>query len=123
MCRKLARSVCVNGVRAGKDGRCQWPGFGENRRVLRWIIERCENRGAGVESPIGLLPDPKDIDVSGLDITEDTMQTLLSIDAGQWLDEMNSIGEYLEEFGDRLPEDLRQEHQRVLDAVKQANQS
>ena len=70
-----------------------------------------------------MLPDPKDIDVSGLDITEDTMQTLLSIDAGQWLDEMNSIGEYLEEFGDRLPEDLRQEHQRVLDAVKQANQS
>ena len=70
-----------------------------------------------------MLPEPKDIDVSGLDITEDTMQTLLSINAEQWLDEMNSIGEYLEEYGDRLPDDLRQEHQRVLDAVKQANQS
>ena len=120
---KLPKIFHVNWFRQDKDGRFLWPGFGENLRVLRWIIERCENRVAGVESPIGLLPDPKDIDVSGLDITEDTMQTLLSIDAGQWLDEMNSIGEYLEEFGDRLPEDLRQEHQRVLDAVKQANQS
>ena len=59
----------------------------------------------------------------GLDITEDTMQTLLSINAEQWLDEMNSVGEYLEAYGDRLPEGLREEHQRVLEAVKQANQS
>jgi len=120
---KLPKIFHVNWFRQDKDGQFLWPGFGENLRVLRWIIERCENRVSGVESPVGLLPDPKDIDISGLEVTEDTMQTLLSIDAEQWLDEMNSIGEYLEEFGDRLPDALRQEHRRVLDAVKQANQS
>ncbi len=117
---KLPKIFHVNWFRQDKDGKFLWPGFGENLRVLRWIIERCENRVTGVDTPVGLLPDPKDIDVSGLDITEDTMQTLLSINAEQWLEEMNSVGEYLEAYGDRLPEGLRQEHQRVLEAVKEA---
>ena len=120
---KLPRIFHVNWFRQDKAGKFLWPGFGENLRVLRWIIERCENRVSCVESPIGLLPNPQDIDVNGLDVAQETMQTLLSIDAEQWQEEMISVGEYLDGFGDRLPDGLRQEHQRIMDAMKQANQS
>ena len=117
---KLPKIFHVNWFRQDKDGKFLWPGFGENLRVLRWIIERCENRVSCVESPIGLLPNPQDIDVNGLDVAQETMQTLLSIDAEQWQEEMISVGEYLQGFGDRLPNGLRQEHQRIMDAMKQA---
>ena len=117
---KLPKIFHVNWFRQDKAGKFLWPGFGENLRVLRWIIDRCENRVAGKETPIGLLPDPEDIDVSGLDVAEETMATLLSIDAEQWLEEMSSVGEYLEGFGERLPDGLRQEHQRIMDAMQQA---
>ena len=117
---KLPRIFHVNWFRQDKDGKFLWPGFGENLRVLRWIIERCENRVGCVESPIGLLPDPQDIDVKGLDVAQETMETLLSIDAEQWQEEMISVGEYLDGFGDRLPDSLRQEHQRIMDAMNEA---
>lgn len=118
---KLPKIFHVNWFRQDKDGRFLWPGFGENLRVLRWIIDRCEARVGGRETPIGILPDPDDIDVSGLDVTRTTMETLLSIDADQWQQEMQSVAEYLEEFGDRLPDALRQELQRVMDAVQGAS--
>ena len=117
---KLPRIFHVNWFRQDKDGKFLWPGFGENLRVLRWIIERCENRVSCVESPIGLLPNPQDIDVSGLDVAQETMQTLLSIDVEQWQEEMISVGEYLDGFGDRLPDGLRREHQRIMDAMNEA---
>ena len=117
---KLPKIFHVNWFRQDKAGKFLWPGFGENLRVLRWIIDRCENRVAGKETPIGLLPDPEDIDVSGLDVAEETMATLLSINAEQWQEEMSSVGEYLEGFGERLPDGLRQEHQRIMDAMNEA---
>jgi phosphoenolpyruvate carboxykinase (GTP) len=116
----LPKIFHVNWFRQDKEGKFLWPGFGENLRVLRWIIDRCENRVGGVETPIGILPEPQDIDVSGLDVTADTLETLLSIDAQQWQDEMKSVGEYLDGYGERLPDELRQEHQRILDAVNAA---
>ena len=120
---KLPKIFHVNWFRQDKAGKFLWPGFGENLRVLRWIIDRCENRVTGIETPIGFLPDPKDIDVSGLDVAEDTLQTLLSINAEQWKDEMDSVGEYLEEYRDRLPDGLRQEHQQIVDALQKAGRS
>ena len=118
---KLPRIFHVNWFRQDKAGKFLWPGFGENLRVLRWIIDRCENRVAGIETPIGVLPDPRDIDVTGLDVAEETMETLLSINAEQWQEEMSSVGEYLEGFGERLPDDLQQEHQRIVDAMNEAS--
>ena len=67
-----------------------------------------------------LFDGAKDIDISGLDVPEDILKTLLSVDAAQWQKEMQSVGDYLEEFGERLPEKLRQEHQRIMQAVEQA---
>ena len=110
---KLPKIFHVNWFRRDGDGRFLWPGFGENLRVLRWIIDRCENRVDARETPIGYLPYPTDIDTSDLDVSAQTMEALTSIDADQWRAEMASIGDYLDSYGDRLPAALRAEHQRI----------
>ena len=117
---KLPKVFHVNWFRQDEDGRFLWPGFGENLRVLRWIIDRCENRVEARETPIGFLPDSDDIDTQGLDIDADTLQSLLSVDASQWQSEMASIGEYFAEYGSRLPEGLKSEHSAIVEALKQA---
>src|SRR5690606_9870856 len=99
------------------DGKFLWPGFGENLRVLRWIIDRCVGQADATETPIGYLPRPEDLDVSGLDISPQTLEQLLAVDPAQWRTELRDLGEYLEQFGDRLPKRLREEYQRVLDAL------
>jgi len=106
----------VNWFRRDADGRFLWPGFGENLRVLEWIIDRCKGKASAVETPVGLLPKPEDIDLNGVDVPAETLEQLLHIDAGQWRDEMQSIGEYLAGFGDRVPEALKAE----LESVKKA---
>src|SRR5690606_29207577 len=107
----------VNWFRQDRNGRFLWPGFGDNLRVLRWIIDRCEGRVDAVQKPIGHLPRPEDIDVSGLDVSNETLEQLLAVDNGQWRDEMEHLGEYLSTFGDRLPAKLDAEHRKVLDAL------
>ena len=118
---RLPRIFHVNWFRQGPSGKFLWPGFGENLRVLRWIIDRCENRVGARETPIGYLPEAKDIDTSGLDVNDKALQELLSVDVEQWLTEMESVGEYLSGFGERLPEALRQEHERVLSELREAS--
>ncbi len=118
--RRLPRIFHVNWFRQDNDGKFLWPGFGENLRVLRWIMERCEDRAEARETPIGFLPKPSDIDTSGLDIADETMDALLSVNVEQWREEMDSVGEYLESYGDRLPEILRQEHAAIVENLKKA---
>jgi phosphoenolpyruvate carboxykinase (GTP) len=113
----LPKIFHVNWFRQDKEGKFLWPGFGENLRVLRWIIDRCDDRVGARETPIGFLPNDGDIATEGLDVSEETMSALLSIDIEQWQVEMDSVGEYLEGFGERLPDELRQEHQRIVDAM------
>ena len=117
----LPKIFHVNWFRQDQDGKFLWPGFGENLRVLRWIIDRCDDRVGAKETPIGFLPNDGDISVEGLDVSAETMDALLSIDIEQWQAEMNSVGEYLEGYGDRLPDALRQEHQRIVDAMKEGS--
>lgn len=114
---KLPRIFHVNWFRQNDDGEFLWPGFGENLRVLRWIIDRCEGRVAANETPIGYLPHPVDIDTTDLDISDAAMTTLTSIDRDQWRAEMESIGEYLDTYGDRLPAALRQQQQDIVKAL------
>ena len=117
---RLPRVFHVNWFRQDKDGNFLWPGFGENLRVLRWIIDRCEERVGAVDTPIGFLPEPKDIDTSDLDVSAETMDALLSVNVDQWNAEMDSVGEYLESYGERLPAALREEHAAVVEALKKA---
>ncbi len=109
----LPKVFHVNWFRQNKEGDYLWPGFGENLRVLNWIIERCEHRVDAVETPIGFLPHPADIDITDLDISAAALQALTSIDHDQWRAEMESIGEYLDSYGDRLPEALKQQQQAI----------
>ena len=117
---KLPKIFHINWFRQDKEGKFLWPGFGENLRVLRWIIERCEGRVDATETAIGYLPKSGDIDTAELDISDETMQALISIDKAQWLEEMSAIGEYLDSYGDRLPEALKAEQQKVVDQLNQA---
>lgn len=116
----LPKIFHVNWFRQDSSGKFLWPGFGDNLRVLRWIIDRCEGRVGARKTPVGYLPNAGDIDTQGLDIDADTMSALTSIDVGQWQAEMESVGEYLESYGDRLPDALRQEHRQIIEDLKQA---
>lgn len=99
----------INWFRQDRDGRYIWPGFGENLRVLRWIIDRTEGRVGAHETPIGHLPHAEDIDMSGLDVDAGIMRALTSIDGRQWQEEMDAIEAYFDTFGDRVPAALREE--------------
>lgn len=113
----LPKVFHVNWFRQDQDGNFLWPGFGENLRVLQWIIDRCEDRVGANESPIGFLPHAKDIDTTDLDISPQDLEALTSIDKTQWREEMRSIGEYLDSYGDRLPNALKQQQEAVLDEL------
>jgi len=114
---KLPRVFHVNWFRQDDDGKFLWPGFGENIRVMRWIIDRCEGRVGARETAVGFLPEADDIDTRGLELDADTINALLAIDADAWREEMAAIEEYFDEFGERLPQALRIEHRQVVDAL------
>ncbi len=115
---QLPRIFHVNWFRRDADGKFLWPGFGENLRVLRWMIDRCEGRAGAVETPIGYLPRPEDIDLTGLEHVEpNTLEQLLAVDPAQWRTEMAHLGEYLESFGARLPREIASEHRKIVEAL------
>jgi phosphoenolpyruvate carboxykinase (GTP) len=100
---KLPKIFYVNWFRRGDDGRFLWPGFGENSRVLKWIVQRLEGSGAAVETPIGFVPTADALDVSGLDLTPDDLDEVLRVDAEEWKAEIPQVTEWFEKFGDKLP--------------------
>ena len=106
---KLPKIFFVNWFRKDENGNFIWPGFGENLRVLKWIFERTENSVNSVESEIGYLPAKGAIDTSGLDISENDIEMLFSIQKDKWKTEVEDIEEYFKIFGDRLPKGLREE--------------
>jgi len=111
---QLPRIFQVNWFRRDKDGKFLWPGYGDNLRVLRWIIDRCAGRVPADETPIGFLPRANDIDTAGLDITAETMRELLAVEPALWRRELKDIGDYLKEFGARLPARLAEVHRAAL---------
>jgi phosphoenolpyruvate carboxykinase (GTP) len=104
----------VNWFRQDAAGKFLWPGFGENMRVLRWIVDRCEGRGEAVESPIGMLPARGAIDTSGIDVSAATMDELLSVAKEDWQKEAESIGEFFAKFGDRLPPEMARQRDALV---------
>ena len=113
----LPRIFHVNWFRQDSAGKFLWPGFGENLRVLRWIVDRCENRIGARETAIGYLPDDGGVDLAGLDVGAETMNALLTVDPDSWRAEMAAVREYMDSFGDRVPEQLREEHARIVAAL------
>ncbi len=104
---KAPKIFNVNWFRTDDEGHFVWPGFGDNMRVLNWIIDRCEGKADAVETEIGYLPRPEDIDLTDLDMDMDTLKSILTVDRDVWVKEANEIEEHYKKFGDRLPKELR----------------
>ncbi|MEO6472168.1 MAG: phosphoenolpyruvate carboxykinase domain-containing protein, partial [Aeromicrobium sp.] len=85
------------------DGGFLWPGFGENSRVLKYVVDRLEGNVEAVETPIGYVPAPGALDVDGLDLTAEQLAKAVSVDTEEWKSEIPQINEWFEKFGDKLP--------------------
>jgi phosphoenolpyruvate carboxykinase (GTP) len=105
----LPRIFMVNWFRKSDDGTFLWPGFGDNSRVLKWVLERVEGRGGATDTPIGRVPTTDALDTSGLDIDQDTLEKLLTVDPEAWRTEIHLIEAHYEKVGERLPDELRDE--------------
>ena len=109
----------MNWFRKGEDGDFLWPGYSENSRVLKWIFERCEGTAKAVETPIGNLPAPHSIDTSGLaGVSPEDLATLLRVEVEGWLTEVPMIAEHFDQFGDRLPQELRDELRALKEGLE-----
>ena len=96
-----------------EEGRYIWPGFGENLRVLQWIIRRCQGEGGAVETAVGLVPSADSLDVDGLELTRSSLQRILSVEPSEWGDALRSQKEFFGRFGRRLPEGICEEHRAL----------
>ena len=110
---KLPKIFHVNWFRKGDDGKFLWPGFGDNLRVLEWMIGRVKGQADAVETPIGRLPTAADLNLDGIALTEEATAKLFGFDHAGWQTELDSIGEYLDEYGPRMPQALKDEQQRI----------
>jgi len=103
---KLPKIFHVNWFRKGSDGKFLWPGFGDNLRVLEWMIKRVEGEAGAVETPIGNLPNETDVNLEGVQLSDEARAKLFGFDSEGWKAEFASIAEYLDGYGERLPEAL-----------------
>ena len=117
---KLPKIFYVNWFRTGDDGKFLWPGYGENSRVLKWIFERCDGKAHAVDTAIGRLPEPADLDTKGLDLPAAAVAKLLGVDVDGWLAEVPLIREHFARFGSHLPEGLNQEVAELESRLRKA---
>ena len=106
---KAPKIFNVNWFRTDDEGNFIWPGFGDNCRVLNWIIDRCEGKADAKETAIGYVPNPEDIDLTDLDFDVETLKSILEINKDVWTKEAEEIEEHYKKFGDKLPEELREQ--------------
>ncbi|OON81398.1 phosphoenolpyruvate carboxykinase (GTP) [Streptomyces tsukubensis] len=111
---KLPKIYYVNWFRKDDKGRFVWPGFGENSRVLKWIVDRLDGRAEGVDSPIGVLPAKGSFDTAGLDLSEADLDFLLKVDKEVWREEASLVPEHLNTFGDHTPKELWDEYRALV---------
>jgi len=116
--KKSPKIFCVNWFRTDDNGKFLWPGFGENLRVLEWVLDRCNNRIGAKEGPLGFLPNLLDIDMTGLDLPADMMEKLLNINKEEWLEELKRIKEFFKQFKKDLPIEMWQEYEVLVERLK-----
>lgn len=110
---KLPKIFYVNWFRRGADGKFLWPGYGENSRVIKWAIEQVEGGNAYVETPIGYAPKPGSLDVEGLDVSAEDIQSALHVDLDEWRQEIPLIEEWFAKIGEKLPSQLKSQLEKL----------
>lgn len=103
----------VNWFRVDEEGKFMWPGYGENLRVLEWILSRCRGEVEARKTPIGYVPRPQDIDLTGLKLNEKNMEKLVAVDNNEWLEELKGHQEFFAQFGDRMPQAICDEYEAL----------
>jgi len=111
---KLPKIYYVNWFRKDASGKWLWPGFGENSRVLKWIIDRIDGAAEGVATPIGIVPAKGELDLVGLDVPAEDLDLLLSVDADIWKQEAGLVPEFFAQFGAHLPQAMTDEHAKLV---------
>jgi phosphoenolpyruvate carboxykinase (GTP) len=111
----------VNWFRKGANGKFLWPGYGENVRVLKWMLDRIEGRADAAETPIGYVPTPDSLTLDGMNISRDALDELLRVDPADWAEESRATGAFFEKFGARLPSAIREEHRALSNRLQRAS--
>ena len=117
---KLPQIFRTNWFRKGPDGKFVWPGYGQNMRVLKWIVERVNGQVGAVESPFGLMPRYEDLDFEGLDFSKEQFETITSINRAEALNEIAEIKGFFEKFGAQLPAELEAQRQAFGERAEKA---
>jgi phosphoenolpyruvate carboxykinase (GTP) len=117
---KLPQIFRTNWFRKGPDGKFVWPGYGQNMRVLKWIVERVNGQVSAVESPFGLMPRYEDLDFEGLDFSKEQFETITSINRAEALNEIAEIKGFFEKFGAQLPAELEAQRQAFGERAEKA---
>ncbi|OBK36552.1 phosphoenolpyruvate carboxykinase [Mycobacterium sp. 1165196.3] len=117
---KLPKVFFVNWFRRDSDGGFLWPGFGENSRVLKWIVDRIEHQAGGQDTPIGIVPTADDLDLDGLDVEGGDVAKALAVDPAEWREELPLIEEWFEFVGDKLPTGVRDEFEALKQRLSEA---
>jgi phosphoenolpyruvate carboxykinase (GTP) len=115
---KLPKVYYVNWFRKDEAGKWLWPGFGENSRVLKWIVERIEGTADGRSTPIGVLPTAEALDLEGLDLSAEDLAVLLSVDPAVWEQEAARLPAYFAQFGEHLPQAITDEHAALVERLR-----
>jgi phosphoenolpyruvate carboxykinase (GTP) len=117
---QLPKIFFVNWFRKDRDGKFIWPGFGDNSRVLKWIAQRLDGKADADETAIGLVPTKDSLDISGLNLADSALDTLLGVDLDVWDEEAALVTPHYEKFGAKLPKRLWDEHKALLARLSDA---
>ena len=119
---KAPRIFYVNWFRKGEDGRFLWPGFGENSRILKWMCDRVEGKAGARETPIGMMPEESDLDLTGVEIAADDLGKLLSVNTEAWNAEVPDIEAFFQKFGDHYTDRLKKQMEALKERLKSGDQ-
>jgi phosphoenolpyruvate carboxykinase (GTP) len=112
-CKNPPKIFSVNWFRTDENDKFIWPGFGDNIRVLKWVIDRVENKCDAKETPIGFVPNLKDMDMTDLKIPQNKREQLLEVNMAEWKDEIADIKGFMDKFGSRMPKELDEEYRKL----------
>jgi phosphoenolpyruvate carboxykinase (GTP) len=111
--KQLPKIYSTNWFRVDEDGKFIWPGFGDNIRVLKWIIDRTKGRVSAKETPLGFVPNYEDMALEGLDFPRDKFEKLFTINKDEWAQELADIEEFFNKFGSRMPQKIWEEYRAL----------